>query len=137
MNRIKVVPPVRDSDRWGSGAFMAPRGKRKHAGIDFAAAPGSKILSARAGRVSKIGHVYADDLRYRYIEVTDERGYRARYFYTEPDSGIDVGTPVATDQVLGMLQSLGSRYRGITEHLRFEVRDPSGNTIDPGRYLDG
>lgn len=135
MKNIMVIPPVRGTDRWGAGAFMAPRGRRRHSGMDFAAAPGSKILAVRPGRVSKIGHVYADDLRYRYVEVTDGTGYRARYFYTVPDERIEVGTSVAAGQILGSLQSLQSRYRGITEHLHFEVRDPVGKPVDPARYL--
>jgi len=62
--------PTRGTDTHGSGKWMAPRGSRKHKGVDFACYPDTEIYSGSAGQVTKLGYPYADKLQYRYVEVT-------------------------------------------------------------------
>lgn len=130
---LKFIAPERGTDRHGSGAWQARRGKRRHRGIDYAAPPGAQCLAVEAGTVTKLGYAYRDDLSYRYVEVTDALGYRARYFFVHPI--VRVGAHVMPDDPLGTVQSLDRRYPGITEHVHFEVWNPDGERIHPETYM--
>jgi len=126
--------PRRQSDAWGSGAFGASRGSRTHRGTDFACYPGTLIYPIKPGRVSKLGYTYSDDLSFRYVEITDSRGFRCRYFYIEPEVVEDQSVGLYT--VLGATQKLGDRYPDITEHTHIEVYRPNGGLLDPDKYMD-
>jgi len=131
---MRVICPVRQSDQHGAGYFGAPRGDRKHNGIDYACAPGSLVLACEGGNITKLGYPYGDDLSYRYVEITDDQGCRARYFYVEPM--VAEGERVSAGAVIGLSQSLDRRYRGITEHVHFEVIHPDRGFIDPSDYAE-
>lgn len=49
---IKIIPSVRGQDQQGSGEYGAPRGNRKHNGVDFSCLPKSKKLAVSAGEVT-------------------------------------------------------------------------------------
>lgn len=131
---IRATLPKRGTDVHGSGEFNAPRGSRRHKGVDFAAYPGSFIHPAFGGTVTKIGWAYSGE-DYRYVEVEDGWGFKARYFYVSPM--VIKGQTVGTDDVLGMVQKLGTKFEGITEHVHFEVRNKLGDIVHPMRYLSG
>lgn len=129
----KGVLPLRGADSWGSGAYGAPRGSRKHKGIDYAASPGTVLESNVAGRVTKLGYPYGDDLSFRYVEVTSEDGYRHRFFYVYPRVGR--GDVVAAGDVLGVVQDSTGRYEGITNHVHYEILKPGSKaSVDPDKY---
>lgn len=123
----------RGQDAWGSGEFGAPRGDRTHKGVDFACYPDTLIYPIHVGRVSKLGYPYSDDLNFRYVEITDERGFRCRYFYIDPS--VDEDQHVGLYTVLGKSQKLGERYESITEHVHIEVYRPNGGLLNPDEYL--
>lgn len=127
---IKAVLPKRTTDRWGSGAFGASRGERIHNGIDYRVLPGSQILSPVKGEVTKLGYCYGDDLKYRYVEVTDKDGLQHRIFYIRP-TDIEVGMIVGEGAVIGIAQNLGPRYPDITPHVHYEVKDKEGRFLNP------
>ena len=133
-----IDAPLRGTDKHGSGAYLAPRGDHLHQGIDIACHAGSKPLAVKGGRVTKIGmpyswrHIHRRHLR--YVEITDRRGYAARYFYVHTD--LKVGDTVTQGQAVGVTQGLAEIYPGITDHFHFEVRDPQGRVIDPADYLE-
>lgn len=129
---MRVICPERKSDDWGSGHYGALRGDRTHNGIDYACAPGSIVLAIKCGTVTKLGYPYADDLGFRYVEVTDSEGYRARYFYCKPS--VEGGEEIEEGQPLGLSQRLGSRYTNITEHIHLEIIGPGGQFVDPKGY---
>lgn len=131
---IRLIAPPRGRDAHGSGAYGASRGSRVHKGVDYAAMPGSACLALVTGTVTKLGYPYKDDLSFRYVEVIDNAGCRARYFYIQPV--VDVGDVVDTTTVLGHVQSLGERYAGITDHVHFEVRDADGRYMNPANYAE-
>jgi len=125
-------PELRKPDKWGSGHFGAPRGKRVHHGIDYQASKGSLVHSNVSGKVTKLGYPYADDLSYRYVQVTTEEGLDYRFFYLEPS--VVISDLIATGDILGIVQDLGARYEGITPHFHFEVKH--GNEyLDPADYF--
>lgn len=130
---IKVIPPMRKPDAYGQGHFGAPRGSRIHNGKDYHCAPGSQVCAASSGKVTKTGYPYADDLSFRYVEVTDKAGYKCRYFYVEPS--LEVGDNVSNGAILGAVQDLDKRYPDITPHFHFEVKSEGGKYLDPDVYL--
>jgi len=135
-----IKPPVRTVDNWGQGYYGAPRGSRKHKGIDFACLPDSEVLAERAGMVTKIGFPYDDDddhdgkPDFTYVEIGDVENNKARYFYVKPS--VSPGDIVRSGQVIGVIQSLENKYPGITPHLHFEVKDGDGKFFDPSEYLE-
>jgi len=136
-----IEAPVRLSDSYGEGYFGASRGKRKHLGIDYCCYPGSVILSPVSGVVSKVGYTYADDLSFRYVEVTAVDKLRYRIFYIEPCVSLDDHV-LARETALGVSQTLGYRYPAdenhpspITEHVHFEVRNHKGEYFNPEEVL--
>lgn len=129
---IKLRPPTRGDDPHGSGYYGAPRGDHKHRGIDLACWPGSEVESVSAGTVTKLGYCYADDLSFRYVEITSPFGYVSRYLYVEPS--LDAGVGVMPGDVIGAAQDLRPRYEGITPHIHFEVRE-DGSIIPPEQYF--
>lgn len=137
MKTMTINAPERGTDKWGRGDYMAPRGFRKHKGVDFACYPGSEIISLTVGHVSKLGYPYApsDDKKgdLRYVEVTDRQGRMARYFYVDPR--VVMGQPIKQGDVLGVSQTLQNIYPGITDHVHFEVKTANGYA-NPLEYLD-
>lgn len=131
--RLIVEADLRGTDSWGSGAFGAPRGDRRHAGLDYRAHPGDKCLPLKSGVVTKVGYPYGNDLSYRYVEIEDMGGYRARYFYIEP--AVAKGDHVTMLTQLGIVQPLTRRYPGIKDHVHVEVRSPDGELMDPEDYV--
>lgn len=122
----------RGVDSHGSGAFGAPRGSRKHNGIDFAASVGQEILTPVTGIVSKVGYPYGDDLSFRYVEVTTPKNHKHRVFYISPS--VQVGDSVLEGVTcLGLVQDLCKRYPKITNHIHYEIKD--GNKyLNPDDY---
>ena len=129
---IKVIAPKRKADKHGMGHFGAPRGDRKHIGIDYACAPGSQVLSTVTGIVTKLGYAYADDLSFRYVEITEDH-IKHRFFYVEPS--VKEGDYIKEDEIIGASQSLNERYEGITEHVHYEILDRGNNPLDPDLFF--
>lgn len=133
-----ILPPIRGTDKWGSGAYGASRGDRTHRGIDLACYEGSKILSPFPGKVTKIGYPYdptdPEKGRFRYVEITLD-GNRFRYFYVKPM--VKVGEYVYINMPIGVSQGLTKLYPGITDHIHLEVIEPDGNYTDPTRFVYG
>jgi len=104
----------------GRGAF--------HAGVDFAAPPGTKVISTGPGVVSFAG--YKDGYGY-VVEVTHPTGYLTRYGHNsrnlvrEGDT-VQKGEPIAV---------IGSTGRSTGTHVHFEV-ERDGKNLNPMRYLD-
>lgn len=125
---MKGILPIRELDDHGSGLWDAPRGKRRHKGIDLAAYPNTKILAIKAGMVTKLGFAYPDDLSWRYVRVEDVTGLYWDYFYVLPM--VNVGDKVEADEAIGSLQDLRTRYKGITPHCHLRVMR-NGMKINP------
>lgn len=134
---LRIAPPVR-TDSWGDGNYGAPRGDRKHRGIDYACQQGSKVLAIRGGKVTKIGYPYnpsdMDKGWLRYVQVTDVFGHHVRYFYVEPT--IWLHTVLKAGEEIGTTQNLNGAYKGITNHVHLEVKLSSGEYINPNEYFN-
>lgn len=121
----------RGCDQDGCGHFDAPRGTRRHNGYDLLCDPGETICSPIHGTVTKVGYPYADDLSFRYVQVSAGE-YDFRLFYVEPS--VAVGQTVTPDTVIGTGQNLGERYDGIANHIHFEIKR-GADYIDPTPVL--
>jgi len=117
----------REQDSWGSGAFGASRGDRKHNGVDLLCDAHTSIQSSISGKVTKVGYPYADDLSYRYVQVS-KGGYDYRIFYVSPS--VNEGDVVDVGDLIGMSQDLEKRYEGIPNHVHFEIKH-GDEYIDP------
>lgn len=124
---IRAILPKRGTDDWGSGAFGASRGSRVHKGIDYECPAGAEVLSPVSGKVTKLGYPYADDLSYRYVQISNT--YDHRLFYVEPS--VEVGQWVNENTPIGICQNLQARYdKKMKNHVHYEVL--KGDTpIDP------
>ena len=134
---IKGLAPLRESDEYGSGAYLAPRNGKVHNGVDIAFFPGTGIFSLRHGRVSKIGfpHNIHDPVKghLRYVQITDIRGFEARYFYL--NVAVSMDQIVSPNYIIGHTQTLQGIYPGITDHIHFEVKK-DGQFVEPVKYLE-
>lgn len=132
---MKINPPPRISDKWGKGHYGAPRGDRTHKGIDLLCYPGSGIHSSCAGMVTKLGYPYANDLSYRYIQISfvqDGKQYDVRYFYVKPT--VVVGNHIDAGDFIGYSQDLDKRYPGIGNHIHVECK-VDGSYIEPVEFI--
>lgn len=137
--------PIR-SDPAGDGHFGAPRGSRKHTGVDFVCVPGAEVLSPISGIVTKLGYTYGsgygdydpntgDGQPFRYVEVQNPDSrifYRFLYVYPE----VRVGDFVSAGALVGSAQDVTLRYpgQGMTPHVHFEAfreERKTGNYLDP------
>ncbi len=98
-----------------------------HAGIDFAAAPGTRVLAAADGVISFAGR---DKSYGKLVEITHGNGYVTRYAHNssllvEPGQTVRRGDPLAL---------MGSTGRSTGTHLHFEVlRD--GRPVNPMSFV--
>jgi murein DD-endopeptidase MepM/ murein hydrolase activator NlpD len=103
----------------GRGAF--------HAGVDFAAEPGSRVISTGPGVVSFAGYKTG----YGYVvEITHPTGYLTRYGHNSRNL-VREGEAVQKGQAIAVIGSTG---RSTGTHVHFEV-ERDGNTLNPMRYL--
>lgn len=148
MKMIKKYPEIRCRDSQGAGYYHAKRsGGRLHDGVDFISTlqeasyifrAGSDVLALAEGVVTKIGYPYADHLEYRYVEIEDSRGFKARYFYVLPS--VELGYSIEFGDKIGVCQTLQPIYGGIQDHYHFEVIKYQGGQkvfFDPMKYLAG
>lgn len=128
--------PVRTCDDYGCGDFGARRdgGERRHEGVDYDASAGQAVNAPISGFVSKIGEAYADDGRYRFVEITNPAlRYTARVFYVDPE--VKEGEAVRLGQRIGDAHSLEPRYPGITNHVHLELYRTNGRRLDCERVI--
>ena len=118
---------LRDCDSHGCGNYGASRGSRTHTGQDLLAPAGARVGAPVAGEVTKIGYPYADDLSFRYVQITNS-GYGVRLFYVEPS--VRVGQMVSQGEPIGTVQDLSKRYDKIPNHVHLEIKK-DGSFIDP------
>lgn len=120
---------IRGCDKWGCGHFGASRGNRKHNGVDIIWTAGKPFHALTQGVVTKLGYAYADDLSFRYVELTDRVGARWRYFYVKPS--VELGEEINAYEDIGVVQTLQNRYPEIVDHVHFEIIRADGTYVDP------
>jgi peptidoglycan hydrolase-like protein with peptidoglycan-binding domain len=114
-----VAAPV--GDRYG------PRGNGFHAGLDFPAASGTRVLAAAAGRVAFAGY---DDGWGLTVTLDHGNGLRTRYAHLSRAT-VAPGAAVAAGERIGLVGATGF---ATGPHLHFEVTVRGANA-DPALSL--
>lgn len=124
---ITVFPmqgPCGFTDTW-----QAPRGERRHLGVDIIGAEGLLIYAVTDGTVTKTYQEGKHGLTGNGLRLTMADG--TYFFYGHLQrlaDGITVGTKVKAGQVLGTNGKTGNTN---TPHLHFEVHPRGGEAINP------
>lgn len=124
-----VDNPVVRNDSQGQGHFGAPRGSRIHKGVDYEVVPGEDIYAPCDGVVTKWGFCYANEFKWRYIQVTDPWGNRHRMFYVKP--GYPPHRVVRAGDIIATAMDISEKYPGMTPHIHYELITEGGEYIDP------
>jgi len=110
---------LRGEDPTGHGYYGAKRGSRKHKGLDLVAAPGDAVLSPIHGVVTKLGYPYANNLAFRYVEITNDT-YRVWLMYVAPE--VKVGDRVFEGQRVGEVQDIAGYWDPkMKNHVHYQV----------------
>lgn len=136
---LKNFLGIRGWDAFGSGAFGASRGTRKHQGLDLIIQKGDQVISPINGVFNRWALPYASDPKYKGFEILgtgEHAGYALKVFYATPLPSMKKGTtlqagrtPVATAQDLR--EKYGSK---MTPHIHVEIRK-NGVLINPETYI--
>jgi len=96
------------SDRQGDGHLAAPRGRRIHAGEDIEGLPMQPVVAPCNVFVRREVQVYADDERWRGLELVGSDTIHKLY-YVEPLREL-IGTHVLQGEIIGHLQDVSVKY---------------------------
>ncbi|MGA1079256.1 MAG: M23 family metallopeptidase [Steroidobacteraceae bacterium] len=94
-----------------------------HAGLDFAGPPGTRVLAAADGVVSKVGRSKNFG---NFVEITHGKGYVSRYGHNA-SLLVQAGDTVKRGDPIAMMGSTG---RSTGTHLHFEVIK-NGRSVNP------
>lgn len=101
--------------------------RRYHRGVDIAAAYGTSIRAAAAGKVTKVSRSWAKGLN---IEIQHAGGYTTEYFHLHK-ALVSEGESVAQGEVIGQEGTSGN---STGPHLHFEIHK-NGQAVNPALYL--
>ena len=131
--------PVRTSDRWGLGCFGAPRGNRKHPGLDLETIVGQLIKSPVTGTIIRYKKPYGDHGEWDDgVLIRGEKehiGLTVTLFYCHVPSGL-IGAAVIAGAVIGTAADLAAKFSGITNHVHIGVWQ-NHRWIDPQLLIFG
>lgn len=141
-NYVRAIEfPVVTNARFLS-SFGAPRdgGARWHTGVDIEAPAMTPVVAAADGIVTT---VHRDEGECCWVAITHHDNWVSMYVHLTndvpggPDNAwagirpdLEEGDPIKAGQVLGWVGNSGNAEGG-TPHLHFELRNPSGEPIDP------
>lgn len=102
---------------------------KKHSGIDYAVSSGTTVVAAASGTATVVrGNTGFGN----YVKIEHEDGYSSYYAHGNGTFYISNGSKVSAGQPI--MQS-GNSGNSTGSHLHFEVRNPSGTSINPNLYL--
>ncbi|MDH3662507.1 MAG: peptidoglycan DD-metalloendopeptidase family protein [Alphaproteobacteria bacterium] len=99
-----------------------------HGGLDFGAAPNSKIRATSPGRVIHAGPLGPYGVT---VEIDHGMGITTRFGHLKKAS-VEVGQDISFRDVIGVIGSTG---RSTGRHLHYEIR-LDGEAYDPAKFLD-
>lgn len=127
-------------DALGDGTFNAPRGKRKHKGLDVLCQPTQGVKCPETAILIREGFVYREDRRFK-LAYLESDNYSVKLMYCVPISSL-IGKEVLRGQVIGVAQDItfkkDYKKRGMKPHIHIEVvRKSDGQLIDPEPLIFG
>jgi hypothetical protein len=98
------------NDPQGGGYYDAPRGSRRHKGIDFLCVPGQDITCPiEYGTIIRVAYPYSSDLSYKGLVIENDlitiRLYYCTLFETLLNKRVERHQPIAK------AQNIASKYR--------------------------
>jgi len=112
---------LRGNDPTGHGYYGAKRGTRKHKGLDILTKPGEKLSVPFSGVITKIGQVYKETTKFKYVEITNDV-YRTRLMYSKPISSISINKRVFKGEIYGIAQDIAGYWGGgMKNHVHMEL----------------
>ena len=108
------------------------RSKRRHAGVDLIAPPGTPIHAVLDGVVEVISNGGAGYRGYGKVIIINHNNKLWSFYSHNSVNGVKVGQRVKQGEVIG---KVGRTGRTTTDHLHFEVRNSKGAPLDPLKYL--
>lgn len=121
---MRFVNPINSgirNDPGGSGYHGAPRGTRRHNGVDFACNRGENVLMPVSGTIVRESLPYKDDLKWRGVHIVNDR-IEIKVWYLEPRVGI-IGNTYEAGKVIGVAQDIGEKkgYDNVTPHIHLRI----------------
>lgn len=127
-----MVSPTRRgirSDGAGDGKFNAPRGPRRHKGVDFLCTPGQDLyMPLEIGKVTRKRYPYANDMDYEGMHVCgfiNNLAIEILMFYCVPTVAYNIN--YRQGEVIGYAQDISKKYGPPMKphvHLQIERLDP-------------
>ena len=119
---------IRDTDKWGSGAFGAGRGKRKHQGADFMCQPCQNVwFPFESGYIVRVTMPYVNDSEFfgcQLIGQDNLNHYTAKMFYMLPDMNLIINeVRLKRGAVIGTAQNIALKYPGMIPHIHLQISD--------------
>lgn len=116
-----VNPTGKDirNDSKGLGYYGAPRGYRKHNGVDFGCEKRQPILMPVDGIIVRESLPYHDDLRWRGVHIINPR-VEIKMWYFLPDRNL-IGRRIMAGTQIGIAQDIGEKYEGVTPHIHLRI----------------
>jgi len=121
--RISVVWPM--PTRHGMNNIISHFGSRDHSGIDIAATRGERVNSMAAGVVVERG--WRSGGAGNTIQIRHENNYSSIYMNLDRFN-VNLNERVHAEQQIG---GVGISERNFVVHLRFEIRNRAGTSINP------
>ena len=114
----------------GFGFRQDPFTRRRafHAGMDFAALKGGRVMATASGIVTRAGWLKSYG---KLVEIDHENGFKTRYGHLNAIK-VSPGQRISRQEIIG---EIGSTGRSTGPHLHYEIKHDGGN-IDPARYVN-
>jgi hypothetical protein len=109
-------------DSEGDGHHGAPRGSRRHKGVDFECCPNQKVLMPITGRIARLSYPYANDLYWKGVLIYTQR-MQIKLWYFQPMPG-RVGNHFQAGDIIGHAQDISKKYPGMDPHVHLRVVNP-------------
>lgn len=106
------------NDSKGLGHHGAPRGHRRHDGVDFRCEPGQSILMPVDGIIARISLPYKDDLKWQGVHIVNSR-VEIKMWYFHPTG--EIGEEYKAGEVIGVAQNIGEKYEGVMPHIHLRI----------------
>ena len=117
---MKLINPTGKgirNDSKGLGHHGAPRGHRKHDGVDLICTPGQDILMPIDGIIARVSLPYKDDERWIGAYIVNPR-IEIKMWYFIPNL---LGMELKAGSVIGIAQDIGKKYEGVTPHIHLRI----------------
>ncbi len=107
------------NDAGGLGHFGAPRGDRKHDGVDFSCEEDQEVLMPVDGKIVRKSYPYANDLKWQGVDIVNPR-IEIKMWYFKPFSNV-IGKEVKAGEPIGFAQNIGLKYENVTPHVHLRI----------------